>query len=201
MNQNRVVKVWDLPLRLFHWLLVAAFFLAYFTEEDLMTVHVWAGYTVVGLVLFRIVWGFAGTRYARFSSFLCSPAVTLSYLKDLMSLSAKRYLGHNPAGAAMIVMLLVAVAVTAVTGLIAYAADEGAGPLAGVVTGNGELWEAVHEISANLTLLLVFVHVAGVIFESFLHQENLVKSMVDGDKRVAESAERIVDDLSSEQNA
>ena len=201
MNSDRIVKVWDLPIRLFHWLLAVAFFLAYFTEEDWMTVHVWAGYTVIGLVLFRIVWGFAGTRYARFSDFLCSPTVTVSYLKELMSPRARRYLGHNPAGAAMIMLLLVAAAVTAVTGLIAYAADEAAGPLAGFVTGNGELWEEVHEISANLTLLLVCVHVAGVLFESFVHHENLIKSMVDGNKRAQGPVDRMGDGPRSEESA
>ena len=201
MNINRNVKVWDLPVRLFHWLLVTAFFLAWFTEDDLMTIHVWAGYTVVGLVLFRIVWGFAGTRYARFSSFLCSPSTAFAYLKDLFLLRAKRYLGHNPAGTMMIVLLLVGVLVTAATGIIAYAADEGAGPLAGIITRNGELWEEVHELAADFTLFLVFLHVAGVIAESLLHRENLIQSMIDGNKRTEESAGRIHDESSNETTA
>ncbi len=201
MKSNRIVKVWDLPVRLFHWLLVTAFFLAYFTEDELMTIHVWAGYTVLGLVLFRIIWGFVGTRYARFSSFLCSPSGAFAYLKDVLLLRAKRYLGHNPAGAMMIVLLLIGVFMTAVTGIIAYAADEGAGPLAGIVTRNGELWEEVHELSADFTLFLVFLHVAGVVVESLLHRENLVKSMIDGNKRVEESVGRIDDEPSKKQTA
>ena len=106
MKSEELIKVWDLPLRIFHWLLVTAFFVAYFTEDDLLTVHVWAGYLVAGLLVFRIVWGFIGNEYARFSQFLCSPMLSIAYLKDLMQAKAKRYIGHNPAGAAMIVLLL-----------------------------------------------------------------------------------------------
>ena len=201
MNTNRIVKVWDLPVRLFHWLLATAFFLAWFTEDDLMTLHVWAGYAVLSLILFRVVWGFAGTRYARFSNFLCSPSTAFAYLKDVLLLRAKRYLGHNPTGAMMIVLLLVGGLVTAVTGIVAYAADEGAGPLGGIVTRNGELWEEVHELAAEFTLFLVFLHVAGVVVESLLHRENLIQSMIDGNKRVEESAGRIHDEASNEQAA
>lgn len=105
MELQALIKVWDLPLRLFHWLLVAGFFVAYLTEDDLLTVHVWAGYLVTGLLVFRLVWGFIGNDYARFSSFLCSPAKSIAYFKDLLALKTQRYIGHNPAGAAMIVLL------------------------------------------------------------------------------------------------
>ena len=98
MNNQDLIKVWDLPLRIFHWLLVAGFTVAYLTEDDLLTVHVWAGYLVAGLLLFRLVWGFVGTEYSRFSNFLCSPAHSIAYVKDLFALKTKRYVGHNPAG-------------------------------------------------------------------------------------------------------
>ncbi len=100
MESPKLIKVWDLPLRVFHWLLVVGFFIAYLTEDELLTVHVWAGYLVLGLLVFRLIWGFACNKYARFANFLCSPAKSYAYLKDAFALRARRYLGHNPAGAA-----------------------------------------------------------------------------------------------------
>jgi cytochrome b len=184
MNSQELIKVWDLPLRLFHWLLVAGFFVAYLTEDELLTVHVWAGYLVFGLLLFRLVWGFIGSDYARFSNFLCSPVKSIIYVKDVVALKAKRYLGHNPAGAAMIMLLLVSLLMTSITGFAVYGADQGSGPLANIVgSSNEKLWEEVHEFFANFTLFLVFLHIAGVIVESFIHRENLAKAMWHGYKK------------------
>ena len=180
---NHSIKVWDLPIRLFHWVLVAGFFAAYFTEEDFLTLHVWAGYLVSGLLVFRLIWGFVGNRYARFSSFFCTPAKSVGYVKELVDGKAKRYLGHNPAGAAMIVLLLVSLLITAATGFAVYGAEEQAGPLAGIITQNGHFWEELHEFFANFTIILVVLHVGGVIVESLLHKENLVRAMISGYKR------------------
>ena len=183
MNTETRCKVWDLPLRLFHWLLVIAFFTAYLTEEDGLPVHVWAGYSVFGLLLFRLVWGFVGNDYARFANFLVMPATAFSYLKDLYAAKAKRYLGHNPAGAVMIVLLLVSLLGTVLTGFAVYGADQGAGPLAGIGSEYEDLWEEPHELFANFTLLLVIVHIIGVAVESYVHRENLARAMVHGYKR------------------
>ncbi len=183
MESQELVKVWDLPLRIFHWLLVAGFFIAYLTEDDLLTVHVWAGYLVTGLLVFRLIWGFVGNDYARFSSFLCSPAKSIAYLKDLIALKTQRYLGHNPAGAAMIVLLLINVLVTVITGFAVYGADQAAGPLAAIGSDNEKIWEEVHEFFANFTLVLVVVHIIGVAVESYIHHENLSRAMVHGFKR------------------
>src|SRR5674476_916546 len=162
MKSQELFKVWDLPLRIFHWLLVAGFVIAYLTEDDLLTVHVWAGYLIFGLLLFRLVWGFIGNDYARFSNFLCSPVKSVIYVKDVAALKAKRYLGHNPAGAAMIMLLLVSLLMTSITGFAVYGADQGAGPLANIIaSSNKELWEEVPEFFANFTLLLVFAHILG----------------------------------------
>ncbi|MGZ5586815.1 MAG: cytochrome b/b6 domain-containing protein, partial [Methylobacter sp.] len=136
MKSQQVVKVWDLPLRIFHWLLVAGFFIAYLTEDDLLTVHVWAGYLVAGLLVFRLIWGFIGNDYARFSNFLCSPAKSIAYLKDLTALKTQRYIGHNPAGAAMIMLLLLSLLATVITGFAVYGADQAAGPLAAIGSDN-----------------------------------------------------------------
>ncbi|PKM10074.1 MAG: cytochrome B [Gammaproteobacteria bacterium HGW-Gammaproteobacteria-3] len=180
---KNVTKVWDLPIRLFHWLLVIGFFVAYFTEEDFLTPHVWAGYLVFGLLVFRLLWGFIGNRYARFSSFLCSPVQSIAYLKNLIHGKPERYLGHNPAGAAMIVLLLLSLLITTVTGFAVYALEEQSGPLVGVITQNEDFWEETHEFFANFTVFLVILHVGGVIAESRRHKENLIKAMFSGYKR------------------
>ncbi len=184
IETSKLVKVWDLPLRVFHWLLVVGFFVAYLTEEELLTVHVWAGYLVFGLLIFRLIWGFTGNKYAQFSNFLCGPAKSYVYIKDALKLRAKRYLGHNPAGATMIAVLIVSLFINVISGLIVYAADQNLGPLAGMAGSSHEkLWEEVHEVAANISLLLVIVHVIGVVFESALHHENLAKAMWNGYKK------------------
>ncbi len=187
MNEINRIRVWDPVVRVFHWSLVLAFAIAYLTEEDMLGVHVAAGYTVLGLVLFRIFWGFIGTRYARFSSFLVRPAVVMGYVRDLVLMRARRYLGHNPAGGVMIVLLLLALLATTVSGLAVYGADQHAGPLAFWLSGIGEVWEKRleewHEFFANFTVFLVVVHLLGVLVESLLHRENLVSAMFTGYKR------------------
>ena len=186
-NSTNSVKVWDPFVRLFHWTLVLSFFIAYITEEDFLVIHSFAGYTVLALLVLRIVWGLIGTRHARFSDFTYSPQTIKAFIKDTLYLRAKRYLGHNPAGGAMILLMIISLLITTVTGLAIYGIEEQAGPLASWYTYKDSLWgdvfEEIHEFFANFTLLLVFMHVAGVILESFIHKENLVKSMVDGKKR------------------
>ncbi|TAK62170.1 cytochrome b/b6 domain-containing protein [Methylobacter sp.] len=183
MESQELIKVWDLPLRIFHWLLVAGFFIAYLTEDDLLTIHVWAGYLVTGLLVFRLIWGFVGNDYARFSNFLCGPAKSIAYVKDLIALKTQRYIGHNPAGAAMIVLLLISLLATVITGFAVYGADQAAGPLAAIGSANEKMWEEVHEFFANFTLVLVIVHVVGVAVESYIHRENLARAMVHGFKK------------------
>ncbi len=183
METPLLVKVWDLPLRIFHWLLVAGFFIAYLTEDELLDVHVWAGYLVTGLLVFRIIWGFIGNDYARFSNFVCSPIKSIAYLKDLVALKTKRYLGHNPAGAAMIILLLISLLMTVSTGFAVYGADQAAGPLAAIGPANEKMWEELHEFFANFTLVLVAIHILGVILESYIHHENLLRAMIHGFKK------------------
>jgi cytochrome b len=183
------VRVWDAFVRVAHWLLVAGFFLAYFTEDDLLTAHVWAGYLVGVIVLLRVVWGFVGPEYARFSSFVCGPGKAVGYLVGLLRRRAARYLGHSPAGGAMVILLLICLAATVWSGLTVYAYDQGAGPLARIFAQGGaeeEFWEELHELLANFTLVLVGLHIAGVALASFAHRENLVRAMLSGYKRKAE---------------
>ncbi|MGE0623826.1 MAG: cytochrome b/b6 domain-containing protein [Pseudomonadales bacterium] len=179
------VRVWDPLVRIGHWTLVATFFTAYLVEDDFLTVHVWAGYVLAGVVAFRLLWGLIGTRHARFTSFVRGPRAVLAYFTDSLHHRGPHYLGHNPAGGAMVIALLACLVVTAVSGIGLYAVEEGAGPLAGwLAEGRYEdAWEEVHEVFANLSLLLVILHVAGVGFSSLMHRENLVRSMITGRKR------------------
>jgi len=178
------VYVWDPFVRVFHWTVVAGFTIAYLTEDDLLTVHVWAGYVVGVLVAARIIWGFVGTPHARFTDFIYAPATAFSYVRDLLRFRGARYLGHSPGGGTMVIVLLVFLAATVITGLVVYGGDQQAGPLAGMFTKNvGESFEEVHEVIANITLALIFFHVSAVVLASFVHHENLVRAMVTGYKR------------------
>ena len=183
MEQGEV-KVWDPFVRIFHWALVLSFTIAYASGEALETLHVYTGYAVGGLVLLRMVWGITGTRHARFTDFVYRPAEVSAFLGDTLRLRARRYLGHNPAGGAMIVLMLSALLITVVTGVAFYGIEGGAGPLAGASGTMNEALEELHEFFANLMLFLVALHLAGVLLESLIHRENLVKAMFNGRKQV-----------------
>ena len=131
--ERKTIRVWDPIVRLVHWVVVIAFFTAYLTGDELPGLHTWAGYTVAVLVVVRLAWGVVGTRHARFASFVRGPAAVLGYLRGLLSGKAERHLGHNPAGAAMIVALLISLAGTAGTGMALLAVEKGEGPLAGII--------------------------------------------------------------------
>lgn len=166
------ILVWDAPIRIFHWLMVLCFAGAYLTaeSESLRFVHVTLGYTMAGLVGFRLVWGVAGSRYARFSNFIRGPAAIIRYLRSLISGHPERYVGHNPAGALAIVALLGATLLLVATGWANY----------NDIGGN---WaEELHEGAANTMLALVVIHVAAVLASSWLHRENLVGAMLHGHK-------------------
>jgi cytochrome b len=197
---NQEVLVWDPLVRIFHWTLVAAFTAAYVTGEDAPPLHEWMGYVVLALVLLRIAWGFVGPEHARFADFLRGPGQILSNLRDIVLLRPRRYLGHSPAGGAMVILLLAMLAATTVTGILAEesehpvatasivasaVADENGnetGRAGAAEQGESPLVEA-HEVLANLTLALVFLHIAGVILASFTHRENLIAAMFTGRKR------------------
>jgi cytochrome b len=171
MERSKIL-VWDLPTRLAHWLLAASFVGAFATgdSERLRDVHIILGYTMLGLVAFRLVWGLVGTRYARFGSFAFGPRSVLSYLGSLVKGTPQHYLGHNPAGSWAIYALLVLTALAGATGYATYS-DVG-----------GRWMEELHEGIANALLAVVIVHVLGVIVSSILHRENLVGGMISGRK-------------------
>ena len=164
--------VWDLPTRVFHWLLVVSFVGAYITSESerLRDVHMLLGYSAAGLVAFRLLWGLVGTHHARFASFPLSPRAVADYLKSLLSKSPRHYFGHNPAGSWAIIAMLALLVATAATG---WAEALEVGPR----------WiKDLHEGVANATVALVVLHVAAVILSSMLHRENLVRAMLTGYK-------------------
>lgn len=181
---SKQIKVWDLPVRLFHWLLVASFTAAYFTEDDYLTLHSWLGYSVIGLICFRLIWGFIGSYHARFNHFVCGPGTTWNYLKDIVCNRAQRHLGHNPAGAAMILALLLSLFMTTLTGLATFATEEFSGPLVNLMTLAPDFirdsTEDSHEFFANFTVVLIVFHLAGVAVASVSHKENLVRAMITG---------------------
>jgi cytochrome b len=185
MEQNEV-KVWDPFVRIFHWSLALTFTIAWLSGDEFEVLHINAGYAVLGLVLLRIVWGFIGTRHARFRNFIYPPAEVKGFLRDTLMQRARRYLGHNPAGGAMIILMLLSLVITTATGIACYGIEDGAGPLAmlvGVPEAGGEMLEEVHEFFANLMIMLVVVHVIGVLIESQLHHESLIRAMLTGRKR------------------
>lgn len=180
------VRVWDIFVRGLHWTLVVAFLIAYLSGDDLMFLHVWAGYLVGILVVLRIIWGFIGTRHARFTSFVYRPHKIIRYVRDLLLFRGRRYIGHSPAGGAMVVALLAMTLLIVGSGLLAFAALEGAGPLANYIAVDrsaGRVWKEIHEILANITLGLVLVHICGVLWASLVHGENLIRAMWYGKKR------------------
>jgi cytochrome b len=166
------VLVWDAPVRVFHWLMVLSFAGAYITSEGerWRLVHVTLGYTMAGLVAFRILWGLVGTRYARFANFVRGPAAVLRYLGAILRGKPEHHLGHNPAGAAAILALLGMALVITASGWATY-------------NEVGGKWiEDFHEIAANLMLAVIGAHIAGVVLASWQHRENLVGAMITGRK-------------------
>ncbi len=213
------IRVWDPLVRIFHWSLVLAFAVAYLSGDEESDIHIYSGYIILGLLVFRLLWGFVGTRFSRFSNFIYSPQSIIKYSKDMLSGNPKHYLGHNPAGGAMIIALLLSLIVVTYSGLEVYAIEEGAGPLAqttdisfikpayadddddeheehgeerkeygehegGEDEDEEEFWEEIHEASANFVLFLIALHIAGVFVAGKLHDENLVKAMITGNKKL-----------------
>ena len=171
MSQRSLV--WDVPTRVFHWSLALSFAGAYLSSETerYRDVHVALGYVFFGLILFRLIWGFVGSHYARFSSFSFKPSETIAYVKSLLAKQPAHYVGHNPAGSVAIYLLLALGVMIGVSGILLY-----------WEVGGEEAFEEIHEIAANGMLAVVLVHIAGVFASSLLHKENLVRAMLTGYK-------------------
>lgn len=173
-GSKKSVLIWDLPVRLVHLLLVICFIGAYLTSEDegLSLLHVTLGYTMVFLMTLRIIWGFIGSKYARFSNFVKGPNAVMSYFESLVQKVPEHHTGHNPAGA------------LAIIGLLLLGLAVGFSGFAALHEIWGEWGEEVHEAIANLMLILVIVHVIAVVASGWLHDESLILSMINGTKKV-----------------
>lgn len=169
--QERIL-VWDAPVRVFHWLSVLSFAGAYLSAESerWRLVHVTLGYTLVGLIAFRLIWGVVGTRYARFGNFVRGPSAVMRYVRSMLQRQPEHHIGHNPAGALAIVALLALGGLIGVTGWASYNEV------------GGEWISELHDLVANAMLALVGVHIAAVVLSSRMHGENLVRAMVTGYK-------------------
>jgi cytochrome b len=162
------VRVWDPFVRFFHWSLAVAVLIAFLTGDELEGLHVVVGYFIMGLIAARLVWGVIGPRYARWWNFVCGPKAVMAYFWDVMRGHPKRYLGHNPTGGAMAVVLILGLILTTLTGLATQSIKD---------------LKDIHEFFAYATLCLIPLHLIGVAFASFQHKENLVQAMIDGYKR------------------
>ncbi len=169
-EQENMIRVWDPFVRFFHWSLVLSYAVAWATAEESEFLHEQAGYFMLILLTLRIVWGVVGSRYARFSSFITGLQPVKAYLRSLLHGRPTAYTGHNPAGGWMIVTLILILGATVISGIQMQGMED-------------SLWEEIHEFFANLSVLLVVVHVSGVLLSGMLHNENLVKAMWTGKKR------------------
>lgn len=169
---SKHMLVWDVPTRVFHWLLVVSFSGAFLTAESerYRDIHVLLGYTLLGLIAVRVLWGFVGTRYARFRSFLFKPGEIAAYLRSLFKARPEHYVGHNPAGSVAVFALLGLGIASSLSGVLIYQ-DVG-----------GDILEELHDLLSYGMLAVVVVHVAGVLISSVMHRENLVRSMITGFK-------------------
>ena len=172
-------RVWDPVVRILHWALAVSVAAAWLTKEGWGRYHEWIGYAALALVAARIAWGFVGPSYARFAQFACAPPQVLHYAARVLARTEPRHIGHNPLGGWMVVTLIVAVLLSGVSGWL-YTTDAFWGV---------EWVERLHDALATLLLVLVAAHIAGVVFTSIRHRENLVGSMLHGRKRAPQSTD------------
>ncbi|MDD5433790.1 MAG: cytochrome b/b6 domain-containing protein [Nitrospira sp.] len=185
----KTIKVWDLPTRLFHWLLVLAYLGVFYTSysEWLLEYHTAAGYTALGLVIFRILWGFAGNHHARFSGFLKGWQDVKSFIKDTVKLKPQRHLGHNPAVGWAVVFMLLSTAVITLTGIILFSGEENRGFWAGKFTfQTAEFLRPIHIYMAYTMVVVIVGHICLALFHDFILRENIILSMITGKKEDSE---------------
>lgn len=180
-----MIKVWDIPTRLFHWTLVGlfAFMIISGESDDLMEWHFYAGYLLSGLIIFRILWGFLGTRYARFSAFILHPSSISHYIRKILRAEHKAHYGHTPAGSIMIVVLILLLGVQLITGMMSTDDIIWNGPLYNMVSESStELAGEIHETIQGILLLLVGLHVLAIVLYKVKFNEALVPAMLHGKK-------------------
>jgi cytochrome b len=182
------IRVWDLPTRLFHWALVVLLFFAWGTQEyNHMEWHVWLGYTILTLLIFRLVWGFIGSDTARFSRFLRSPFAALRHLKHLHRRADDTEVGHNAAGGWMVLVMLALILVQAGTGLFANDDANTEGPLMHFVSKDeSDFLSHIHSINFKLIEIAIALHLLAIVAYLVLKRQNLVRPMITGTKRLPE---------------
>ena len=173
MSEKQVILVWDVPTRVFHWLLVLCFAGAWLTSESerLQMIHYAFGYSAVALVLFRLVWGFVGTKYARFTQFLRGPNEMAGHIKSVLSSHQHSSPGHNPVGGIVMVGLMLIILLIGLTGYWS------------VKEFLGDFMSEAHEAIASIALGLAILHIAAAVIMSLLQKENLIRAMVNGKKQ------------------
>jgi cytochrome b len=178
------MKVWDLPIRLFHWAIVVLIFVAWGTQEyDHMNWHVWTGYTILTLLVFRVVWGFVGSDTARFVRFLRSPVAALRHLATLRRREPDREIGHNAAGGWMVLVMLALIGVQAGTGLFSNDDGDTEGPLMHLVSKEQSDWLShIHYLNFKAIEAMIVLHVLAIVTYAVLKRQNLVRPMVTGKK-------------------
>ena len=183
------LAVWDLPTRLYHWLqavlVTAALLTGYFAPKSWFSFHVWLGYAIGGLILFRLVWGFFGSEHSRFASFIFPPRRVVEHVRGLIVGPHKHSIGHNPLGSLMVFAMIAVIAGVLATGLIALGGQENQGALAGFVNFNfGTLARHAHSAGAALLIAMIVAHLAGVLVESLIERRSLVTAMITGRKQL-----------------
>ncbi len=190
---QHAVKVWDLPVRLFHWSLVGLFGFLFWsgkTGGNAMEYHMYAGYTVLALVLFRLMWGFAGSTHARFSGFLAGPRRSIAFARKLLSSAPVASAGHNPLGGWMVVVMLGSLLLQTGTGLFSNDDIATEGPLTGLISkALSDRLSTIHTWNFDFLLVLAGVHIVAVLFHVSVKKENLVSAMFTGVKKLDSSAE------------
>jgi cytochrome b len=185
--EHAMIEVWDRGVRAFHWLLVLAVATAarigFFGPLDALTVHVLAGATAGTLVLVRLVWGFTGSTYARFATFVFRPGAVWGRARELLTGRHLRYLGHNPLGGAMVLALLAVLAVMVATGIVTLGGVDKQGPLAFATTyATGQVFRKLHQLFAYLLVAMICGHLAGVAYETLWSGDRLIFAMLTGEK-------------------
>ncbi|MEK6663745.1 MAG: cytochrome b/b6 domain-containing protein [Pseudomonadota bacterium] len=188
---TKIIRVWDWPIRIFHWSVAALFFISWISAEiggNAMQYHLWSGYSVLGLVLFRVLWGWVGSETARFTHFIRGPGAVLAYARAWFKPDYRAALGHNPLGGWSVAALLFALAVQTLTGLFSNDDIANEGPLYHLVSkATSDSISRVHEGTFNVLLTLVALHIVAIVLYRVKHGENLVKPMLTGEKEVNEN--------------
>lgn len=185
-TKNYAIKVWDISIRIFHWALVAGIGFMWFSGEEggnIMTWHIYIGYCMLGLIVYRLFWGFIGSPYARFTEFLKGPSQTFAYLKNMLKGEKIDYLGHNPLGGWMVIILMILIFTQAFSGLFSSDDIFTEGPFYSLVSSKtSEFFTSIHHLNFNILLAAIALHISAVAYHAFIKKEALIKSMLTGEK-------------------